>query len=38
VEFDPPEPLRKTIKAVRALQRAGYALVRIDRWNYTFTR
>jgi len=38
VEFDQPQPLRKTIRAVRALQLAGYTLANIDRWNYTFTR
>ena len=38
VEFDQPQPLRNTIRAVRAVQRAGYTLARIDMWNYTFTR
>jgi len=36
LEFDQPEPVRKTIRAVRKLQRAGYRLVRIESWNYTF--
>jgi FkbM family methyltransferase len=38
VEFDQPQPVRKTVAAVRRLQRAGFELNYIDRWNYTFTR
>jgi FkbM family methyltransferase len=38
VEFDQPAPVRRTIAAVRDLQRAGYTLNKIDAWNYTFTR
>lgn len=38
VEFDQPQPLRHVVGAVRKLQRAGFALNKIDHWNYTFTR
>lgn len=38
VEFDQPEPIVRTIRAVRKLREAGYALVKIERWNYTFVR
>ena len=38
VEFDQPQPLRRTFKAVARLRAAGYDLVKVDRWNYTFTR
>lgn len=38
LEFDQPAPLRRTVAAVRRLQRAGYTLNKIDGWNYTFTR
>lgn len=38
VEFDQPAPVRGIVAAVRELQRAGYTLVKIDVWNYTFTR
>jgi len=38
VEFDQPKPLRRTFKAVARLRAAGYDLVKMDRWNYTFTR
>jgi FkbM family methyltransferase len=38
VEFDQPQPLRRTIGAIRRLRAAGFALRRIERWNYTFTR
>jgi hypothetical protein len=38
VEFDQPAAVRKTVDAVRRLQRAGYTLNHIEVWNYTFTR
>jgi hypothetical protein len=38
VEFDQPAAVRKTVGAVRRLQRAGYTLNHIEVWNYTFTR
>lgn len=37
VEFDQPQPARRTLKAIRRLRSAGYRLREIDRWNYTFT-
>lgn len=36
VEFDQPSPLIKTWKIVRTLNDHGYALVSVDKWNYTF--
>lgn len=36
VEFDQPSPLRGVLKTVRDLTAAGYELISIDRWNYTF--
>jgi hypothetical protein len=36
IEFDQPSPARKVISAVRQLADAGYDLVKIERWNYTF--
>lgn len=38
VEFDQPQPLMRTIGAIRRLQAAGYALNKVDLWNFTFTR
>jgi hypothetical protein len=38
VEFDQPQPLRRTIRAIRKLGDHGYALQRIDGWNYMFRR
>jgi FkbM family methyltransferase len=38
VEFDQPTPFRKTWQAVRELDRWGYQLVSIDRWDFTFVR
>jgi FkbM family methyltransferase len=38
IEFDQPQPIRRTIAAVRRLRSAGYRLRKIERWNYTFTR
>lgn len=38
VEFDQPDSIFRTISAVRALQKIGYQLRRIDRWNYTFAK
>lgn len=38
VEFDQPQPLRRTVEAVARLRAAGYDLVKMDRWNYTFAR
>ena len=38
VEFDQPQPIRGVIRTSRKLRDAGYALVKIDRWNYTFVR
>jgi len=37
VEFDQPMPVRRTLSAIRSLQRVGYMLNRIDKWNFTFT-
>jgi FkbM family methyltransferase len=36
VEFDQPAPLLRTIRMVKQLARGGYALVKIDGWNFTF--
>lgn len=38
VEFDQPAPLRPMLRTIRQLTEAGYRLVAIDRWNYTFVR
>lgn len=38
VEFDQPQPMRRTLAMVRRLTAAGYRLVRIDFFNYTFDR
>lgn len=38
VEFDQPAPLAGMLTASRKLTAAGYQLVAIDRWNYTFVR
>lgn len=38
VEFDQPVPLRRTMGAIRLLQRAGYRLAHAARWNHTFVR
>ena len=38
VEFDQPQPPRRTAGAVRKLRAAGYELVHIDFFNYTFVR
>lgn len=38
VEFDQPTSLAEIGTASRALKTAGYRLVSIDRWNYTFVR
>lgn len=38
VEFDQPQPVRQVVSAVRRLQSVGYALNKIEVWNYTFTR
>jgi FkbM family methyltransferase len=38
VEFDQPQPPRRTIAAVRRLRDAGYELNHVELWNYTFTR
>ncbi len=35
-EFDQPSPLSTTIATVRKLQRAGYQVVSIEGWNFTF--
>ncbi len=37
VEFDQPQPAGRTISAIRKLQAEGYALNRIEGWNFTFT-
>jgi FkbM family methyltransferase len=36
VEFDQPASLRKIVEESRQLQRSGYVLVAVDRWNFTF--
>ena len=36
VEFDQPTSGSRVWKTVRRLQKCGYTLVNIDRWNYTF--
>jgi hypothetical protein len=36
VEFDQPVSLRTVLTSVRRIQEAGYVLVNIDRWDYTF--
>jgi FkbM family methyltransferase len=38
VEFDQPQPVRRTLAAIRKLQAAGFSLRRIEGWNYTFSR
>jgi FkbM family methyltransferase len=38
VEFDQPQPMRRVVARVRALQRAGYTLANAEQWNYTFIR
>lgn len=38
VEFDQPQPIKKTIGAVRALAGAGYQLAKVEKLNYTFVR
>jgi FkbM family methyltransferase len=38
IEFDQPQPIRRTVAAVRKLERAGYKLARMDSFNYTFLR
>src|SRR5438034_4068042 len=36
VEFDQPSPIHRTIRMVRKLERAGYKLVNIEGFNFTF--
>jgi FkbM family methyltransferase len=36
VEFDQPVPWRRTQELLRQLLAAGYALLRVDHWNFTF--
>ncbi|MBI4862151.1 MAG: FkbM family methyltransferase [Candidatus Riflebacteria bacterium] len=36
VEFDQPAPTLKTVALVRELERQGYGLVNIERWNFSF--
>jgi FkbM family methyltransferase len=38
VEFDQPAPVRRTLKAARALREAGYDLLRLEGFNATFAR
>lgn len=38
VEFDQPQPLRRTMSAVETLRRAGYELAHIEFFDYTFVR
>jgi FkbM family methyltransferase len=38
VEFDQPQPPRRTVAAVEKLRGAGYDLAHIDFFNYTFVR
>ena len=36
LEFDQPRPLKVVLSCVRCLERAGYEIVDIERWNYSF--
>lgn len=36
VEFDQPTPTRSVLRSIRLLEQAGYRLVHIELWNYTF--
>lgn len=38
VEFDQPQPARRTLAMIRRLRGAGYQLNHVEHWNYTFTR
>jgi FkbM family methyltransferase len=38
VEFDQPQPVKRTIRAVNQLLDAGYSLAKIDWFNYTFVK
>ena len=38
VDFDQPQPVRRTLAAIKRLRSAGYELVHIDEWDYTFVR
>jgi FkbM family methyltransferase len=38
VEFDQPQPLRRTLAAVRSLRNAGYMLAKVEQWNCTFVQ
>jgi FkbM family methyltransferase len=38
VEFDQPQPTRRTVGAIRELKRHGYQLSHVEAWNFTFTR
>jgi len=38
VEFDQPQPLRRTMSAVETLRRTGYELAHIEFFDYTFVR
>ena len=36
IEFDQPIRMRTLLGSIRSLKAAGYQLVKIDVWNYTF--
>lgn len=38
VEFDQPVPITRLVATLRQLRSAGYRIVSIDRWNYTFVK
>lgn len=38
IEFDQPEPLTRTVRALSTLRRAGYVVVKVERTNVTLVR
>ena len=36
IEFDQPQPIARTLRAARKLRKAGYELVKIESFNFTF--
>lgn len=38
VEFDQPAPILRTVRMIQRILNAGYLLVSVDAWNYTFVR
>lgn len=38
VEFDQPQALRVTVRAIRSLRKVGYQVIKIEHWNFTFVR